>query len=79
MFVPRKTVAELVAEAKQWIENLSLESLRAELLIERKGVQAAIEYFRLFARSADRLANFRTAFGQDMAVFEREFVAHVRP
>jgi rhodanese-related sulfurtransferase len=37
MFVPRKTVAELVAEAKQRIENLSLEALRAEL--DRRQVQ----------------------------------------
>jgi rhodanese-related sulfurtransferase len=37
MFVPRKTVAELVAEAKQRIENLSLEQLREEL--ERREVQ----------------------------------------
>jgi rhodanese-related sulfurtransferase len=37
MFVPRKTVAELVREAKQRIENLSLEALRAEL--DRRQVQ----------------------------------------
>jgi rhodanese-related sulfurtransferase len=37
MFVPRKTVAELVAEAKQRVENLSLEALRAEL--DRRQVQ----------------------------------------
>jgi hypothetical protein len=53
--------------------------LAVDLLIERNGVQAAIEYFRLFARSDDRLANFRAAFGRELAVFEREFAAHVRP
>jgi rhodanese-related sulfurtransferase len=31
MFVPRKTVGQLVAEAKARIENLTLEQLRAEL------------------------------------------------
>lgn len=37
MFVPKKTVAQLVAEAKQRIENLSLEELREEL--DRRQVQ----------------------------------------
>src|SRR6059036_1152273 len=31
MFVPRRTVGQLVAEAKQRVENLSVEQLRAEL------------------------------------------------
>ena len=44
--------------------------LAVDLLIERKGGQGAVDYFRLFARSDDRLANFRTAFGQDLAVFD---------
>lgn len=37
MFVPKKTVAQLVAEAKRRIENLSLEELRGEL--DRRQVQ----------------------------------------
>jgi rhodanese-related sulfurtransferase len=37
MFVPKKTTGQLVAEAKQRIENLTLEQLRKEL--EAGGVQ----------------------------------------
>jgi len=37
MFVPRKTVGQLVTEAKQRIQNLTLDQLRAE--IERGGTQ----------------------------------------
>jgi rhodanese-related sulfurtransferase len=37
MFTPRKTVGQLVAEAKQRIENLTIDQLRAE--IERGGTQ----------------------------------------
>jgi hypothetical protein len=51
--------------------------LAVDYLIERTSRQAAIEYFRLFARSEDRLANFRKAFGLELAAFEREFARHL--
>lgn len=44
--------------------------LAVEFLIERHGVQAVIEYFKLFASSNDRRANFRQAFAEDLATFE---------
>jgi hypothetical protein len=50
--------------------------LAVDLLVEQKGFPAAVEYFRLFARCDDRLANFRTAFGQELPAFEREFAAY---
>jgi nucleotide-binding universal stress UspA family protein len=50
--------------------------LAAELLLERHGVPAAIEYFRRFASSDDRLANFRQAFGEELSDFDRAFAAH---
>lgn len=51
--------------------------LAVDYLIERTSRQAAIEYFRLFARSDDRSANFRKAFGMELAAFEREFARHL--
>jgi nucleotide-binding universal stress UspA family protein len=50
--------------------------LAAELLLDRHGVPAAIEYFTLFASSDDRLANFRQAFGEELSDFDRAFAAH---
>ena len=44
-----------------------------EYLISKRGHEAVVEYFRLFASSQDRLANFRLAFGIDFEEFEREF------
>jgi hypothetical protein len=52
--------------------------LATDLLIERKGYQAAVDYFRRFARSDNRLANFRAAFAQDLRAFAREFPVHLR-
>jgi hypothetical protein len=49
-----------------------------DFLIERRGFPATAAYFRLFARSDDRLANFRTAFGQDRPAFEREFTEYLQ-
>ena len=43
--------------------------LATELLVERHGVAKVIAYFELFARSDDRLANFRRAFGEELEAF----------
>jgi hypothetical protein len=51
--------------------------LAAEYLVERHGLPAALDYFRLFATSDDRVANFRQAFGQDLATFEARFNARL--
>jgi hypothetical protein len=54
----------------------------ADFLVRRHGRDAVIEYFRLFADSDDRLANFRRAFGEEWGAFEsalREHVAQLRP
>jgi hypothetical protein len=50
--------------------------LSAEFLLERHGVPAALNYFARFASSDDRLANFREAFGEDLAKFEEAFGVH---
>jgi hypothetical protein len=51
--------------------------LAADLLIARHGRDAALGYFRLFEASEDRLANFRTAFGEELAAFEVVFREHL--
>jgi hypothetical protein len=50
-----------------------------DFLIRRHGYRQAVRYFELFAASADRMANFRAAFGEDLAEFERAFRAEVWP
>ena len=54
----------------------------ADFLIRRHSAAAAIHYFRLFADSDDRLANFRQAFGEEWTAFDaalRDHVAQLRP
>ena len=50
-----------------------------DFLIRRHGYRQAVRYFELFARSADRAANFRAACGEDLGDFERAFRAEVWP
>jgi hypothetical protein len=45
----------------------------AELLHERHGAEAIIDYFRLFGTSMDKDANFREAFGMTLEEFDMEF------
>jgi len=51
--------------------------LAAGFLLDRHGLQAAIDYFEMFATSDDREDNFRRAFGQDLRAFETEFSARL--
>jgi hypothetical protein len=51
--------------------------LAADLLIARHGREMVVGYFRLFEASEDRLANFRSAFGEDLANFETVFRDHL--
>lgn len=44
--------------------------LAVDFLLERHGLRAVVDYFTRFARSDDRLANFRAAFGEDIDRFE---------
>lgn len=52
--------------------------LATEFLVQRHGVQPVLHYFGSFRQSDDRLKNFRTAFGEDLAAFEKEFVAYLQ-
>ena len=51
--------------------------LLADYLIAREGFGSLVDYFRSFARRADRRANFQTAFGQPLREFEQEAVVHL--
>lgn len=51
--------------------------LAVDLLIARHGRDTVVGYFRLFEASEDRLANFRAAFGEDLAAFEAVFRDHL--
>lgn len=53
-----------------------------DFLIRRHSLEAAIDYFRLFGDSDDRLANFRKAFGEEWSAFDaalHDHVAQLRP
>lgn len=59
-------------------EGVYAQALMAvDLLISRHGRAAAIDYFRLFAESEDRLANFQSAFGEELSAFDRAFREHL--
>jgi len=52
--------------------------LAADFLIERHGLPAVLDYFRLFASSNDPGANFRAAFHEDRASFEAAFEKNLK-
>jgi hypothetical protein len=59
-------------------EGVYAQALMAvDLLISRHGRAAVIDYFRLFAESEDRLANFQSAFGEELSSFDRAFREHL--
>jgi hypothetical protein len=49
-----------------------------DFLIQRHGLSKTVRYFELFAVSADRQANFRAAFAEDLPTFEQAFRAEIR-
>jgi hypothetical protein len=51
--------------------------LLADQLIQRDGFDRVVDYFHSFRARVDRRGNFRTAFGQSMAEFEQEALAHL--
>ena len=53
-----------------------------DFLIARHSMDETVEYFRLFATSDDRLANFRQAFGEEWSAFDaalRHHISQLRP
>jgi hypothetical protein len=53
----------------------ALSFLAVDRLLERHGVAGVAGYFRRFAESEDRVANFRSAFGEDLETFESALTA----
>ena len=53
----------------------ALSFLAVDQLLERHGVAAVAGYFKRFAESEDRAANFRGAFGEDIETFEASLTA----
>lgn len=51
--------------------------LLADHLIRRDGFDRVVEYFHSFRSRTDRRANFEAAFGQSLAAFEQEALAHL--
>jgi hypothetical protein len=51
--------------------------LLADQLIQRDGFDRVVDYFHSFRTRVDRRGNFRAAFGQSVAEFEQEALAHL--
>jgi hypothetical protein len=51
--------------------------IAVDYLIERKGLAAVLEYFRLFAKINDHNRNFASAFGESIASFDGRFESHL--
>lgn len=60
------------------LPTYQLAFLMADYLINRDGLDRVVEYFRTFARSTDRRANFEFAFRQSLEDFEHEIVEHLK-
>jgi hypothetical protein len=63
-----------VQRSRPSVSIYALAFAAADYLIDRHGVAALLEYFRLFAHSQDRLANFEQAFGQSVPAFQAELI-----
>ena len=72
---PRGFTARHLREGSQATYQMTY--LLADYLIAREGFGSVVEYFRSFARRADRRANFQAAFGQPLREFEQEAVVHL--
>lgn len=51
--------------------------IAVDILIEQKGVEAMVDYFRLFAKVNNREKNFSSAFGETLSVFDERFNKHL--
>jgi len=63
------------AGERQGAQMYALSFLAVDQLLERHGVAAVVGYFKRFAESQDRVANFRGAFGEDIESFEASLTA----
>jgi hypothetical protein len=63
------------AGERQGAQMYALSFLAVDQLLERHGVPAVENYFKRFAESQDRVANFLGAFGEDIDSFEASLTA----
>ena len=80
------TLTQLVT-GEEWVDRLQTLGpaatytqafLAVDLLVERKGLPAFVEYFRLFGTLNNRERNFLSAFGEPVATFEEKFSQHLK-
>jgi hypothetical protein len=60
------------------LPTYQLAFLMADYLIERDGLGRVVDYFRAFAKSQNRHANFERAFKQSIDQFEQEILGHLK-
>jgi hypothetical protein len=65
-------------ERSRRVDLYGAAQLAVDLLIERHGVDAVLEYFRRFAASQQREAHFAAAFGQALDGFDDDFRRSLR-
>ena len=65
----------VLAGERRGAQMYALSFLAVDQLLERHGVAAVAGYFKRFAESEDRAANFRGAFGEDLESFEASLTA----
>jgi hypothetical protein len=51
--------------------------LATDLLIERRGLSAVMDYFRRVPHATDLTENFQAAFGMEPSTFQQEFTAYL--
>jgi hypothetical protein len=74
------TFPSWVAEnrARPDVDLYAAAQVAVQLLIERDGVDAVLDYFRRFAGSQERHAHFQAAFGRTLDAFDAEFRQYLR-
>ncbi len=51
--------------------------IAVDVLIEQKGIETVVDYFRLFEKVNNREKNFLTAFGETLSTFDERFSRHL--
>lgn len=64
--------------ARPDVDLYAAAQVAVQLLIERDGVDASLDYFRRFAASQEREAHFEAAFGRTIDAFDAEFRQYLR-
>ncbi len=66
-----------------WLRTLGLAGtygqafIAVDVLIEEKGIEAMVNYFRFFGKLNNREKSFSTAFGESLSSFDDRFSKHL--